>query len=287
MVVSMPSSLAGKSVLVTGAGRGIGAATGRELARRGARVAFVGLEPELLAHHVADLGPGHVWAEADVTDQTTLDAAVATTVESFGGIDVVIANAGIANFGTVRTASPADFARTVDVNLTGVYRTVYAAVPALVQSKGYALVVASLASFTPMPGGAAYAASKAGVESLTGSLRAELAGYGVVVGSAHPSWIDTDLVRDGEQTMPTFKRMRAAMPWPASSTTPVQVCATALADAVERRALRVYVPRSGVVFSVIRPVLHSSPVQLVLARRVARDLRQLDVENQQRGASWH
>jgi NAD(P)-dependent dehydrogenase (short-subunit alcohol dehydrogenase family) len=283
----MPISLVGKNVLITGASRGIGAATGRELARRGAHVSFVGLEPDLLAANVAEVGRGHLWVEADVTDQAALDAAVATTIEALGSIDIVVANAGIANFGTVRTASPADFARTIDTNLTGVYRTVFAAVPALVDSRGHVLIVASLASFTPMPGGAAYAASKAGVESLAGSLRAELSSDGVTVGTVHPSWIDTDLIRRGEQAMPTFKRMRAGMPWPANSTTPVATCAEVIADSIERRTPRVYVPRAGVVLSVIRPLIHNGVVQTLLAKRVAGDLRALDVENQQQGASWH
>ncbi|HEX3824409.1 MAG TPA: SDR family NAD(P)-dependent oxidoreductase, partial [Mycobacteriales bacterium] len=175
-------SINGKNVLITGAARGIGAATAAELARRSARLSLVGLEPDLLAANAAALGDGHVWFEADVTDQAALDLAIAGTVEALGGIDVVIANAGINNLGTVRTADPEAFARTIAVNLVGVYRTISAAVPHLVASRGYALVVASMASFVPLPGGAAYAASKAGVESLAASLRLELAQSGVTVG---------------------------------------------------------------------------------------------------------
>jgi NAD(P)-dependent dehydrogenase (short-subunit alcohol dehydrogenase family) len=279
-------SVAGKNVLVTGSARGIGAATAAELARRGARLSLVGLEPDLLAQRVGELGEGHIWREADVTDQAALDAAVATTVERLGTIDVVIANAGIANHGTVRTADPEAFNRTVAVNLVGVYRTISAAVPHLVASRGYALIVASLASFAPLPGGAAYAASKAGVESLAASLRLELAQYGVAVGSIHPSWIDTDLVLGSEAALPTFKKLRAGMPWPANSTTSVEVCASAFADAVERRALRTYVPKSGVVVSTLRPLLLSGIAQRAATRRLGKDLYQLDIENQAQGATW-
>src|ERR1700722_10100026 len=116
-------SVAGKNVLITGAARGIGAATASELARRGARLSLVGLEPDLLEQNANALGDRHMWVEADVTDQAALDAAAASTVERLGGIDVVIANAGVANLGTVRTADPDEAARTITVNLIGPYRT--------------------------------------------------------------------------------------------------------------------------------------------------------------------
>jgi NAD(P)-dependent dehydrogenase (short-subunit alcohol dehydrogenase family) len=279
-------TVAGKNILITGAARGIGAATATELVRRGARVSLVGIEPDLLEQNAKELGGDHFWVEADVTDQVAIEAAVAATVARLGSIDVVLANAGIANLGTVRTADPEQFARTIEVNLIGAYRTVAAAVPHLVDSRGYALIVASLASFVPMPGGAAYAASKAGVESLAASLRLELAPYGVAVGSIHPSWIDTDLVRLSEQSLPTFAKMRAELPWPANTTTSVEDCAAAFADAIERRALRTYVPKNGRIVSAIRPLSLSGFGQRVMARRVAKDLRQLDTENQALGATW-
>jgi NAD(P)-dependent dehydrogenase (short-subunit alcohol dehydrogenase family) len=277
----------GKNVLITGGARGIGAATATELARRGARISLVGLEPDLLARNIETLGPDHMWVEADVTDQTAVDSAVSATVQQFGGIDVLIANAGIVNLGTVHTADPELFARTISVNLTGVYRTVFAAAPHLVASRGYLLIVASIASFAPMPGGAAYAASKAGVESLAATLRLELAPDGVDVGSIHPSWIDTDLVRGPEAALPTFAKIRAQVPWPANTTTSVEACATAFADAVEQRALRAYVPRHAAVMSGARPLLFSGVGSRAIAGRVAADLRQLDRENEALGATWH
>lgn len=284
--MTVQRSVAGKNVLITGAARGIGAATASELARRGARLSLVGLEPDLLEGNVKALGDGHMWAEADVTDQAAMDAAVAATVDQLGGIDVVIANAGVVNLGTVRTADPDEAARTIEVNLIGPYRTVAAAVPHLADSRGYVLIVASIASFTPLPGGAAYAASKAGVESLAATLRLELAQYGITVGSVHPSWVDTDMVRLGEDSLPTFKKMRTEMPWPANTLTPVADAAIAFADAVERRALRTYVPKSGVFLSLIRPLLVSGIGHRAIARRAGADLRQIDAENQARGAIW-
>ena len=284
--MSRRTSLVGARVLVTGAARGIGRATSAELARRGARVALVGLEPELLAAAVDELGDDHFCAEADVTDQQQVEAAVEATVARFGGIDAVVANAGIANVGTVRTASTAEFARTVEVNLIGVYRTVAAAVPHLADSRGYALVVSSSAAFGPMPGAAAYAASKAGAESLAATLRLELAQYGVAVGSAHPGWIDTDIVRGPERELPSFAEARSRMPWPLNTTLPVEDCAAAIVDAVERRAHRVYVPGGIRVLSVLRPLTMSGLGSSLFGRRNGAHLRQLDREHEALGATW-
>jgi NAD(P)-dependent dehydrogenase (short-subunit alcohol dehydrogenase family) len=284
--VTRRTPIVGKRILVTGAARGIGRATAFELARRGARVSLVGLEPDLLARNVAELGDEHLYAEADVTDSGQLEAAVAATVERFGGIDVVMANAGIVNLGTVRTADPEAFARTIDVNLTGVYRTVAASVPQLVSSRGYALVIASTASFTPMPGGAAYGASKAGAESLAATLRLELAQYGVAVGSAHPAWIDTDIVRGSERDIPTFAKLRSQLPWPLNSTMAVEDCAGRLVDAMERRAYRVYIPGGVRLIGGLRPLLMTGLGTRATARRSGNDLRQVDRENEALGATW-
>ena len=255
----------GTVVLITGAARGIGAATARILASRGATLSLVGLEPDLLSSLAAELGPQHTWHLADVRDSAALDAAVAATVQASGGIDVVLANAGVVNYGTVRVSNPEDFARTVDINLTGVYRTVHAALPHVIERKGYVLVVASAASFPALPGLAAYAASKAGVESLTNALRLEVAHLGVSVGCAHPSWIDTDLVRNAERDLPSFRRMRAKLPWPVNSTTDVETCAREMANAIERRSTRLFVPRGVALLRLLR----STPLLDAGARRQA------------------
>lgn len=270
--------LSGKKVLITGAARGIGATTARDLAARGARLALVGLEPELLQALARELGTGHTWATADVTDGAELDAAVASSAAALGGLDVVVANAGIASFGTVRTIDPEAFARTVDVNLTGVFRTVRAALPHLIDSRGYVLVVSSLAALVPTMGFSAYGASKAGVEAFADALRIEVAPHGVSVGCAHMSWIDTDMVRDAEKDLTAFRTMRQRLPWPMNSTTSVQECSAAFVRAIERRSRRVNVPRAVGLNHWIRPIVHSRLVDLVMARDAADVLPRLETE---------
>jgi NAD(P)-dependent dehydrogenase (short-subunit alcohol dehydrogenase family) len=245
-------SLDGKVVLVTGAARGIGEHTARALASRGARVALVGLEPERLASLATELGDGHAWFEADVTDQEAIDRAVAGTVAALGGIDAVVANAGVANTGTVAISPPDALVRTVEVNLVGVMRTVSAALPHITERRGYIQLISSAAAFTVLPGMAAYCASKAGVEQYGNALRLELAHKGVAVGMVHPSWIDTDLVRDQRAESRVTDEMLAKLPWPMNRTTSVQECAAAIVDGIERRRSRVYVPRSVGVVSALR-----------------------------------
>lgn len=250
-------SLSGKVLFITGAARGIGAAVAAEAARRGARVALTGLEPEELAARAAELGEGHIHVEADVTDQASLDAAVEATVAEFGRIDVVLANAGIGTYGTIEKGDPDAWLRTIEINLNGVFRTVRATLPQVLESRGYISVVASMASFAPFAGMSSYGAAKAGVESFVCALRQEVAFRGVDAGTVHPSWIDTDLVRDTHEDLASFREMRRRLPWPLKSTSSVETCARAICDGFERRAPRVFVPRSAVLLYWLQSVVRS------------------------------
>ena len=200
--------LRGKTILITGAARGIGAESARQLSARGARIALVGLEPEELARVARQCGPDAAAFEADVTDSDALAGVVESVVERFGGIDVVMANAGVAATGFVRSMDPEAFERTIEVNLLGVFRTVRACLPHVIERRGYVLVIASLAAASHGPGMAAYSASKAGAEAFGNSLRAEVAHLGVDVGVGYFAFLDTDMVRGGD-THPVFgKRAR-------------------------------------------------------------------------------
>ncbi|HYJ00094.1 MAG TPA: SDR family oxidoreductase [Thermoleophilaceae bacterium] len=240
--MSSPSwQLPGKTVLITGAARGIGAESARRLAARGMRVSLVGLEPEELAKVAADCGPDAVWFEADVTDRDQLQAAVDETVERLGGIDAVIANAGIAIGGPTRLADPESFERVIEVNLLGVYRTVHACLPQIVERQGYVLIVASMAAIFHAPGMAAYSASKAGVEALGNSLRGELAHHGARVGVGYFSWIDTEMVR-GADRHPALGSMRSKLPAAVRKTYPVSDVGDAVVAGFEARSRWVGVP---------------------------------------------
>jgi NAD(P)-dependent dehydrogenase (short-subunit alcohol dehydrogenase family) len=231
----------GRTVLITGAARGIGAEAARQLSARGARVSLVGLEPERLEALAGELGPDAVWFEADVRDRDALERAVAGTVERFGGIDVAIANAGIRNpMATVATVDPDAFERVIEVNLIGVFRTVRAVLPPLVESRGYLLCVASLAAAAHAPLMAPYAAAKAGVEAFANSLRLEVAGKGVDVGVAYFSFLDTDMVREGVEVA---RQLGEEAPRQMVKPIPVPRAVRSVVRGIERRAQRVVVPR--------------------------------------------
>jgi NAD(P)-dependent dehydrogenase (short-subunit alcohol dehydrogenase family) len=204
--------------------------------------------------------------------------AVAGAVEALGGIDVVVANAGVANNNTV-AVSPVDvLVRTIDVNLVGVVRTVSAALPHVIARRGYVCIVASAASFTVLPGMAAYSASKAGVEAFANALRLEVAHRGVRVGSVHPSWIDTDMVRDQKSESPTFNEMLDELPWPMGQTTSVEECVSAIVAGIERRRRKVYVPREVGIVSALRSFVLGPVGSFAIQRRARTAVPQLESE---------
>jgi len=260
--------LAGKRVLVTGAARGLGFELAKVLAARGARLSLVGLEPDLLQERARALGPAHVWFEADVTDQAALDDAVSGTVAALGGIDAVVTNAGIANGGTLASAPVDAHVRTIDVNVNGTIRTLSACLPQLVQNRGYALLIASVGSIGVFPGLGTYGASKAAVEHFANALRLELAHTGVMVGSAHPAFLDTDLVRDSDVDSHALSVARRRLKGPLGQTYSPTDCAQALADGIAKRKRRVYTPRSLVVMQALRPLVLSSLGDAVLKRQI-------------------
>jgi NAD(P)-dependent dehydrogenase (short-subunit alcohol dehydrogenase family) len=260
----MRYDLHGRTVFITGAARGIGAQVARLAAERGARVACVGLEPQLLKEVAAEVDG--LWYECDVTDQAALDAAAAATMERFGRIDVVVANAGIANLGTVAIGPIDALVRTVEVNLLGVMRTVSATLAHVSEARGHFLLVSSAAAFTAMPGMAAYCASKAGVEQFGNVLRLEQRHAGVTVGTAHPIWIDTDLVRDIRDDLASFRSALKKLPWPLSQVISVEECARALVKGIEGRRRKIYVPRNLGIVQALRPVVLSGFSDAVTAR---------------------
>jgi NAD(P)-dependent dehydrogenase (short-subunit alcohol dehydrogenase family) len=262
------SSITGKTVVITGAARGIGAETARQLAERGANVGLIDLREDELLRVSSRIGDRAVAATADVTDPRSLNRAIESFAVRFGGIDVVVANAGIAHLETLTGGDPANFDQTLAVNLAGPWHTIRAALAHLRSTRGYALVVASIAAAVHPPLHGAYAASKAGVEALSDVLRIELAADGVEVGVAYFPYIDTPMVRDAFST-PVGGDLWERVTFPLSHKVPVERAGQAMVNGIERRARRVYTP------AWVRPAL------------IARSLLPRVVEAQMRRAAVH
>lgn len=251
-------SVAGKTVFITGPARGIGAEVAHQLAAKGAKLALVGLEPERLEQLARELPTETYWCETDVRDLSTLERATAETTERLGGIDVVIANAGIAPVGTVMEIDPEDFERTIEINFLGVWRTLRATLPYVVERNGYVLPIASLAAAMHAPLMAHYAASKAAVEALADSLRGELIGTDTDVGVAYFTFIDTDMVRTAF-TDARVQQENGKMPKFLRKKYPVSEAGKALVRGIERRSRRVVFPRT-----VLPVILAPGPLQNLL-----------------------
>jgi NAD(P)-dependent dehydrogenase (short-subunit alcohol dehydrogenase family) len=280
------SNMKGKVVLITGGARGIGVATARALAQQGARLILTDVDKEPLDAIGSELGADvALTVVADVTDLPAMEAAVAAGVARFGGIDVVVANAGIASYGSVLGVDPATFRRVIDININGVFHTVRAALPAVIERKGYVLIVSSLAAFAAAPGLAAYNASKAGVEHFGNALRLEVAHHGVDVGTAHMSWIDTPLVQDARNDLAAFAEMITLLPGPLKKTTSVDACVTAFVSGIEKRKRRVYVPGWVGLIRARRNLVSSRLGDQSIVKHVPRLLAKMDAEVRALGRS--
>jgi len=239
----MVVSVRDKVVVITGGARGIGAETARQLVEGGAQVALLDRNGPEVKATAAALGERAVGFEADVTDTASLTDAVAATVARFGGIDAVVANAGIAGpTAPVASVDPASFEQVLEINLLGVWKTVRAALPHVIARRGYVLVIASIAALAPIPTVAAYGMSKAGVEAFGRALRLELAPGGTAVGVAYFGVIDTDMARD-ILAIPALQQAVAALPSKLGDPTPLPEAGAAIVRGISRRAGIVYAPR--------------------------------------------
>jgi short-subunit dehydrogenase len=187
--------LQGKSVLVTGASSGIGAAVARELALHGANLVLAARRRERTGALAAELGARVrvVAVEADVTRDGSVEEAVAAAERAFGGLDVAIANAGFAVTGRVDRLTLDDYRRQLETNVFGVLRTIYAALPALKRARGQLAIMGSVAGHVPTPGLSPYNMSKFAVRALAEALHDELAGEGVGVTLLSPGFVVSDI----------------------------------------------------------------------------------------------
>lgn len=190
------ASFAGKVVLVTGAGSGIGRATAQLLASRGARVGLVGLTPEPLGETAALIGTGTLVLPTDISDDAQLHRACQQLASEFGTIDGVFANAGINGvWAPIEELDRAEWDRTIAVNLTGTYLTIKYAMPFL-RRQGGSVVITSSVNGTRMfsnVGATAYSCSKAGQVAMAKMLALELARWQVRVNVVCPGLIATSI----------------------------------------------------------------------------------------------
>ncbi|MBW8060048.1 MAG: SDR family NAD(P)-dependent oxidoreductase [Solirubrobacterales bacterium] len=265
-------NLNGKVALVTGAARGIGYETARQLHGRGASVAVVDLDEAQAREAAERIGERVVGIAADVTDQAAIVRAVAETVERFGGLDIAVANAGIAQstVATVRGIGTEEWERVFEVDLLGVWRTVRAALPQIVERRGQIVVVSSIYAFVNGILNSPYAVAKAGVESLGRGLRAELAPLGASASVAYFGWVDTKLVQDAfarphsdqmQETLPAFlfKRLQPSE------------AGAAIVTGIEERAPRIFAPKWWRYVSALRGILNP-----LLDRRFERDPKTIE-----------
>jgi NAD(P)-dependent dehydrogenase (short-subunit alcohol dehydrogenase family) len=246
----------GKVALVTGAARGIGFETARRLHEAGARVAVVDLDPLATSEAAIRLGDGAIAVPADVTDADAMEAVVAEVVAQFGRLDVVVANAGIANKpATTRAMDPAEFERVIDVNVLGVYRTVQPALPHVIANGGHVVVVASIYAFVNGVLMAPYAMSKAAVEQFGRALRSELAQHGASVSVAYFGFIDTAMTHDAFED-PIGARLKATFPRVLMKKLTPSAAGEAILGGIEGRAPRVIAPKRWGAYSRLRGVLN-------------------------------
>ena len=240
----MPAfQLNGKVALVTGAARGIGLETARGIVARGGSVVVNDLDPAATERAAESLGERAIAAPADVTDAAAMAGAVQTAVDEFGGLDVVVANAGIGPPpSTIRTMDPAIFERTLEVDLQGVWRTVSPALDQIVSRRGQVVVISSVYAFANGMIASPYAVAKAGVEALGRALRVELAIHGAGATVAHFGFVDTVMVQEGFDDDPLGTDSLDVLPsFMTRRLTPAQA-AEALITGIEKRAPRVIAP---------------------------------------------
>ncbi|MGA8116964.1 MAG: SDR family oxidoreductase [Actinocatenispora sp.] len=237
------AELDGLVAVVTGGGSGIGKACARAFVAAGARVGVLDVDP----------GPGGEAAvlplAADVTDQSSLDEAVAAVASAFGGVDILVNNAGISSVGAVGDNDDAEWHRNLDVNVVGVARTTRAALPHLRRSDRAAIVnTSSVAATVGLPQRVLYSATKGAVHAMTLAMAADLVGEGIRVNCVEPGTVDT----------PWVERLLARAADPAAERTRLEarqpIGRLVSADEVARAVLYLASPASGSTTGTALPV---------------------------------
>lgn len=264
--MARPERLDGKVVLVTGAANGVGAATARALVDAGASVALLDIDADALREVAAALGDRAFAQVVDITDAEAVAAAVNATVEHFGDIDAVIANAGIEVLGWADEMPPADFRRVVEVNLIGTWNTVRASVESVERRRGYILIVTSLSAVTNGPMNAAYNAAKAGVVAMARTMRLDLRHAGVVIGLSYLTYTDTPTARRAVED-PRMQAILQGVRGASLKPIPLEIVARRYVRAIARRDRRVLFDRSSRLV-VAMPELAQSILERLMGKQV-------------------
>jgi NAD(P)-dependent dehydrogenase (short-subunit alcohol dehydrogenase family) len=223
-------------------------------------VAIAGLEEDLLADVAARCGDAH-WSLCDVSERAEVDEAVERAVDALGGLDVVVANAGVAAQLPLVGGNPEVMERTLSVNVLGSYYTLRAAGPHIAHDGGYALPISSVGALVHLPLMGAYSASKAAVEALGNTLRIELAGTGARVGVAYFAQIDTDMTSRGFGTKAAEAMVERL--GPLHRVAPLNVAVEALERGIARRSRVIVAPSRA------KPLLHIRTLAQPVVDRVA------------------
>jgi short-subunit dehydrogenase len=222
-------------VVLTGASRGIGRALAAELAGRGARLGLIARGEDELRALCGELGELATPLPADVADREAVESAVGSFLERAGGIEVVVANAGIARYAPFAEQDPEDAERMVRTNLLGTINTVRAALqPMLDRGNGHVVVISSGAGLRAFPWGAVYGATKAAEKGFAEALRHELSGTGVSVTTVFPGEVRTSMHADAAH-LPDWRKSDQEIE-------PKQVARVAI-EAIEGDRREVHIPR--------------------------------------------
>jgi NAD(P)-dependent dehydrogenase (short-subunit alcohol dehydrogenase family) len=195
MKVATGVFMQGKVVAITGASRGIGAATARVFADAGARVVLLARSEGAISDLAAELGRGAMALPCDISDASAVKAAFAQIAQTCGGLDVLIGNAGVIDpIGRIAQTDPADWSRAIDINLKGVFYGMQAAIPLMrARGGGTIITVSSGAAHNPLEGWSAYCASKAGAAMLTRAAHLEEGDNGLRIMGMSPGTVATDM----------------------------------------------------------------------------------------------